>query len=89
MENWPEHLEPVTLSINDRVREATNYSAFELMFGRKARLPIEVESRGKADYIDESSTVDWDSELNLFMENSKHIFDNIYSEVKENTHICR
>ena len=43
MEHWPEYLESVTFPINNRVRNATKYSAFELMFGRKARLPIEAE----------------------------------------------
>ena len=46
MEHWSEYLESVTFSINNRVRDATKYSAFELMFGRKARLPIEAESVG-------------------------------------------
>ncbi|KAI6661745.1 Gypsy retrotransposon integrase-like protein 1 [Oopsacas minuta] len=84
MEIWPEHLEAVRFSINNRVSEATKYSGFELMSGRRARLPIEVESRGKADNVDVFSTVYWDCELEVLMENAKIIIDSIYPEAKEN-----
>ena len=86
MEHWPEYLESVTFSINNRVRDAIKYSAFELMFGRKPRLPIEAESRGKADRIDEllsSSGVEWNSDVDTFMANSKNVIENIYCEVKK------
>ena len=46
LEQWPDFLEPVTYSVNNRVREATGYSGYELMFGRKSRLPIEAEALG-------------------------------------------
>ena len=43
---WGDFLEAATFSINNRIREATGYSAHELMYGRKARLPIEAEAWG-------------------------------------------
>ena len=44
MEQWANFLDVVTFAANNRIRDATGHSAYELMFGRNARLPIEAEA---------------------------------------------
>ena len=52
LEQWDVLLETVTFATNNRVREAPGYSAYELMFGRNARLPIEAKASGESVDID-------------------------------------
>ena len=39
-DQWDEFLDTCTFAYNTSVQESTQYSLFELMFGRKATLPI-------------------------------------------------
>lgn len=40
-ESWDEQLVEVVYSYNTAVQESTRHSPFEVMFGRKANLPID------------------------------------------------
>ncbi len=48
-DDWDEFLETCTFAYNTSVQESTQYSPFELMFGRKATLPIDLEFGRKRD----------------------------------------
>lgn len=43
-DTWDEHLDSCVFAYNTSRQESTNYSPFEVMFGRLARLPIEVDA---------------------------------------------
>ena len=40
---WETHLDACTFEYNTSRQESTNYSPFELMFGRKPVLPVELD----------------------------------------------
>ena len=42
-DQWDEYLDTCAFSYNTSVQESTHYSPFELMFGRKATLPIDLD----------------------------------------------
>lgn len=42
-ETWDEHLHHCLFAYNTSQHESTHFSPFEVMFGRKATLPIELE----------------------------------------------
>ena len=42
-DSWEEYLDTCVFAYNTACRESTQYSPFELMFGRKAVLPIDIE----------------------------------------------
>ena len=41
-DTWESHLRPVCMAYNTSIQPTTGYSPFFLMFGRKARLPIDI-----------------------------------------------
>ena len=84
---WGDILEAATFSINNRIREATGYSAHELMYGRKARLPIEAEALGESDGVDHiisAPNEKWDEDVNKFIESSKNIMHKIHQAAEHN-----
>ena len=42
--SWDEHLDTCTFGYNTSRHESTKFPPFELMFGRKAVLPVELET---------------------------------------------
>ena len=42
-DQWDEFLDTCTFAYNTSVQELTHYSPFELMFGRKATMPIDLD----------------------------------------------
>ena len=42
-DHWDEFLDTCTFAYNSSIQESTQYSPFELMFGRKATLPIDID----------------------------------------------
>ena len=42
-ETWDEHLDHCVFAYNTSRHESSLYSPFEVMFGRKATLPVELE----------------------------------------------
>lgn len=44
-ETWDEHLDSCVFAYNTSRQESTLHSPFEVMFGRLARLPIEVDTQ--------------------------------------------
>ena len=40
--DWDEHLPMVTFAMNCAKNETTNYSPFQLMYGRLARMPVDM-----------------------------------------------
>jgi hypothetical protein len=45
-ELWDEHLDSCTFAYNTSRQESTLYTPFEIMFGRKAVLPIDIDENG-------------------------------------------
>lgn len=43
-DNWDQHLDTCTFGYNTSRHESTKFSPFELMFGRKAVLPVELQT---------------------------------------------
>ena len=43
-ENWDAHLDEVVFAYNTAVQESTKYTPFQAMFGRMARIPIDINS---------------------------------------------
>ena len=43
-ENWDAHLDQVVFAYNTAVQELTKYTPFQAMFGRMARIPIDINS---------------------------------------------
>ena len=89
MEQWADFLDVVPFSTNNRVRESTGYSSYELMFGRKARLPIEAEALGESAKIDQilSNQKDrWDRDVDQFVEASSVVLMKIHKTAEGN--IC-
>ena len=46
-EQWDEYLDTSVFAYNTAKQESTLYSPFELMFGRKAYLPVDIEYESK------------------------------------------
>ena len=44
-EMWDEFIDSAVFAYNTSTHESTTYSPFEIMFGRKARLPVEADLR--------------------------------------------
>ena len=44
-EMWDEFIDSAVFAYNTSTHESTTYSPFEVMFGRKARLPVEADLR--------------------------------------------
>ena len=42
-ENWDEYLDTCVYAYNTSVHESTSFSPFEVMYGRRAVLPIDIE----------------------------------------------
>ena len=86
MEQWADFLEVVTFATNNRVREAAGHSAYVLMFGRKARLPIEAKALGESENIDQilsNPKNRWDEDVDQFVETSKEILEKIYQTAEK------
>ena len=43
-ENWDVHLHQVVFAYNTAVQESTKYTPFQAMFGRMARIPVDINS---------------------------------------------
>ena len=43
-ENWDVHLDQVVFAYNTAVQESTKYTPFQAMFGRMARIPVDINS---------------------------------------------
>ena len=43
-ENWDAHLDQVVFAYNTAVQESTKYTPFQAMFGRMARIPVDINS---------------------------------------------
>ncbi len=41
---WDEHIDSCVFAYNTSCQESTKYSPFQVMFGRMARLPVEVDA---------------------------------------------
>ena len=77
MEQWADFLDVVIFAANNRVGEATGHSAYELMFGRNAQLPIEAEALGESEKIDQILSDPknrWDKDVDQFVKTSKQKF---------------
>lgn len=48
-DNWDEQLEEIVFSYNTAIQESTKISPFEAMFGRIARLPVDINAALKYD----------------------------------------
>ena len=44
-EMWDEFIDSAVFAYNTSTHKSTTYSPFEVMFGRKARLPVEADLR--------------------------------------------
>jgi len=54
--SWDECLDACTFAYNTAEHESTKFSPFELMFGRKPLLPVDIEKSG-SDYSNEELDV--------------------------------
>jgi hypothetical protein len=78
-ELWDEHLDSCTFAYNTSRQESTLYTPFEIMFGRKAVLPIDIDENGPCVPIDIS---DEDTRQSLECMTNNRI--RVLNEVKEN-----
>ena len=71
-DSWEHFLDTCVFAYNTARHESTHYSPFELMFGRKAVLPIELDNKHPEDILEEfeqapdlsPSQVDYSRNLN-------------------------
>jgi len=52
-DDWDDHLEPVLFGYRVNVQSSTKTTPFELLYGVKARLPIDVDHNEDVDATDE------------------------------------
>lgn len=48
-ETWDEHIDACVFAYNTSCQESTKYSPFQVMFGRVARIPVEVDASKEDD----------------------------------------
>ena len=73
-DSWEEHLDSCVFAYNTSRQESTLYSPFEVMFGRLARLPVEVDT----DNDDSSKRLETyieNKEVNCFRRMESGLFD--------------
>ena len=56
-EMWDEFIDSAVFAYNTSTHESTTYSPFQVMFGRKARLPVEADLRPIPSNYDSSTSI--------------------------------
>ena len=72
---WENHIQKVCMAYNTSKQSTTGYSPFFLMFGRKARLPIDI--------IYKSPCPDEEVPLPEYVRNLRHVLTEAYERVRE------
>jgi len=62
-DDWDEHLNSVTFAYRVNVQESTKYYPFELMYGIRARLPLDIDGTGDTETEDNDDPVAREKEL--------------------------
>ena len=79
--NWKKYLPSLVYSYNATKHESTGFSPFELMFGRKPRLPI--DSVFQLDNVQDSYTSDYVKELKERLEATHEIANKALSKARQ------
>lgn len=83
-ENWDAHLDQVVFAYNTAVQESTKYTPFQAMFGRMARIPVDINSCSNYDAAEKlqefhqadqpsfsSETAKWQEDADIIKKNIK------------------
>ena len=58
-DNWDDQIDPILFGYRVKVQSSTKFSPFELLYGTRARLPVELEGVGdEADSLPDASAID-------------------------------
>ena len=74
--DWEEYLRPLCMAYNTSVQATTGYTPFSLMFGRQARMPIDL-MYGTPDGVEQSPS--------QYASNLRSTLENAYRRVREQT----
>ena len=82
-QDWKKYVRSLVYFYNCTPHESTRFSPFELMFGRKPRLPIDIEFEKITEDGHTKSTKDYISELRDRIERTKKIVESHVGKAKE------
>lgn len=81
-ENWDQFLDTCIFAYNTSVQESTKYCPFELMFGRKATLPIDLEFENRNALEEMKTATEFDSsEVETLFEKRKELIEAAKSNI--------
>lgn len=69
--NWDAHLDQVVFAYNTAVQESTKYTPFQAMFGRMARIPVDINSSSNYDAAEKLQEFHQADQLSFSSENAK------------------